>query len=90
MKECYRNAARKMLVFMILSKIPASQIPNCQECHGGAQFRFANGGDIVCHDYSYGHEEGLWESYGFPWDGNDVTGGLTTEEFISLYEKYCL
>lgn len=37
-------------------------------------------GDILCHDGSYGNTQGLWESYGFPWDENDVTV-QTAQEF---------
>lgn len=29
--------------------------------------------DVVIHDNSYGHESGLWESVGFPWDYDDVS-----------------
>ena len=41
----------------------------------GAQlvFRWANGADCVCHEFSIGHEKSLVESYGFPWDNGDVS-----------------
>lgn len=46
-------------------------------------------GDAIIHSYSYGHEEGLFETMGFPWDGEDVTGGLTrrelTNRIVSLF-----
>lgn len=51
-------------------------------------FPSVKGADIICHDYSYGGAQGLWESYGFPWDEGDVTGNLTSAEFIRLYQEY--
>lgn len=45
-------------------------------------------GDIICHEGSYGGDDGLWESMGFVWDDGDVTGHLTTEKFISLLKEY--
>lgn len=57
----------------------------------GAQFTFPNiEGDVICHDGSYGHELGLFESYHFPWDEGDVTGYLTIEDFIEKFRTtYC-
>ena len=40
-------------------------------------------GDIILHDGSYGHECYLWESYGFPWDYDDVSTH-DTEEIVNL------
>ena len=31
------------------------------------------GEDAVCHESSYGHESGYWETIGFPWDNDDVS-----------------
>lgn len=45
-------------------------------------------GDIICHDGSYGGDDGLWESMGFVWDDGDVTGHLTTEKFVSLLKEH--
>lgn len=42
--------------------------------HGGFQVYFEGwNGDAICHNYSYGHESGMWETFGFPWDGDDVS-----------------
>ena len=45
-------------------------------------------GDIVCHEMSYGGYNGLWESMGFDWDDEDVTGYLTAQEVISRLKEY--
>ena len=46
-------------------------------------------GDIICHEGSYGGNDGLWESMGFDWDDEDVSGYLTAQEVISrLKENY--
>jgi len=37
-------------------------------------------GDAICHDFSYCNEQGVWETMGFPWDGEDV----------SVHENKCL
>ena len=45
-------------------------------------------GDIVCHRGSYGGYNGLWESMGFDWDEEDVTGYLTAQEVVSRLKEY--
>ena len=46
-------------------------------------------GDIICHEGSYGGNDGLWESMGFDWDDEDVSGYLTAREVINrLKENY--
>ena len=45
-------------------------------------------GDIVCHGGSYGGKNGLWESMGFDWDDEDVTGYLTAQEVINRLKEY--
>ena len=46
-------------------------------------------GDIICHDYSYGGKDGLWESMGFVWDMGCISGYLTAQEVINrLKENY--
>lgn len=46
-------------------------------------------GDIICHEGSYGGNDGLWESMGFDWDDGDVSGYLTAREVINrLKENY--
>lgn len=44
-------------------------------------------GDAVCHFGSYGHQEGLIEVMGYPFDDEeDVVGFLTAEEIIHQIE----
>ncbi len=48
----------------------------------GLQIRFPwNGGDVVCHSGSYGHDYGYVESMGCPWDRDDVSY-LSVEEIL--------
>lgn len=58
---------------------------------GGGYFRFPKypSADVACHFGTYGAEQGLFESYCFPWDEGDVTGWLTPEDFVEKYEEYC-
>ena len=44
-------------------------------------------GDIACHDGTYGHNDGMVESYQFPWDDGDVSV-LTPEEAAALIVEY--
>lgn len=40
----------------------------------GIQFRFPwHDGDVIIHSVSYSCNSGMMESYGFPWDRNDVS-----------------
>ena len=38
--------------------------------------------NAVCHNSSYGNKYGLWETMGFPWDGDDVSV-LNAYELVS-------
>ena len=42
--------------------------------------------DVVIHDNSYGHESGLWESVGFPWDYDDVSVHTSAQIANMIYE----
>ena len=54
----------------------------------GLQIRFPwNGGDIVCHNGSYGHNFGNVESMGCPWDGEDVSC-ISPEEALDYIVKW--
>lgn len=44
-------------------------------------------GDVACHNGTYGHNDGMVESYQFPWDDEDVSV-LTPEEAGALIVKY--
>lgn len=55
----------------------------------GLQIRFPwNGGDIVCHSGSYGHNYGNVESMGCPWDGEDVSCICVEEAIDRITEWY--
>lgn len=41
-------------------------------------------GDIIIHDFSYGHERQCYETMGFPWDDEDVTGYLSLDDLMGL------
>ena len=43
--------------------------------------------DAVCHNGSYGHEEGLLETMGMSEDNGDVTGWQTAEDIIARLKK---
>jgi hypothetical protein len=54
----------------------------------GLQIRFPwNDGDLICHSYSYGHEDGNVESMGCPWDDEDVSC-LSLDEAIDNIEEW--
>lgn len=48
-------------------------------------------GDVVCNNFSYGHEEDLLEAMGFDInreeDGDDVVGWLTVEKAFSYFYR---
>ena len=82
----YDIAADKMEKLLIENNIEYNRI----RLYEGWQFYIhGTDGDIVCHEMSYGGDDGLWESMGFDWDEEDVTGHLTAEEVIDrLKERY--
>lgn len=43
--------------------------------------------DAVCHNSSYGHEEGLIEVMGLPQCEDDVIGWLTAEEVLKMVDE---
>jgi hypothetical protein len=45
------------------------------------------GWDAICHDYSYGHEDGLLEVMGLPQCNGDVIGYLTAEEILKMVDE---
>ena len=85
-RNIYDIAADKMEKLLIENNIQYTR----RSLYEGWQF-YINGtdGDIVCHGASYGGDDGLWESMGFDWDDEDVTGHLTAQEVINrLKENY--
>ena len=43
--------------------------------------------DVICHGFSYGHEEGLLEMMGLTED-DDVQGYMTAEEVFEVWNKH--
>ena len=82
----YDIAADEMEKLLVENNIGYNRI----RLYGGWQFHIdGTDGDIVCHEMSYGGKDGLWESMGFVWDDEDVSGYLTAQEAISrLKENY--
>ena len=82
----YDIAANEMEKLLIENNIKYRR----KRSYGGWQF-FIDGtdGDIICHNSSFGGNDGLWESMGFVWDDGDVSGYLTAREVIGrLKENY--
>lgn len=53
---------------------------------GGYQIRCATW-DAICHQYSYGGEQGLLEVMGLPQCEGDVIGNLTAEEVLKMVDE---
>lgn len=84
-RTIYDAAADNMEGLLIANNIKYTR----KQCFEGWQFYIhGTDGDIICHDSSYGSDNGLWESMGFIWDGNDVTGYLTAQEVINRLKEY--
>jgi hypothetical protein len=43
--------------------------------------------NATCHDYSYGHENGLLEVTGLPQCNGDVIGYLTAKEILKMLDE---
>lgn len=58
------------------------------ECFDGLQIVTADW-DVICHQYSYGHEKGLLEAMGtiVRVDDDDVEGYLTAEEVLRRIDE---
>lgn len=84
-RNIYDIAADKMEKLLIENNIQYTR----RSLYEGWQF-YINGtdGDIICHGSSYGGDDGLWESMGFDWDEEDVTGHLTAQEVINRLKEY--
>ena len=82
----YDIAADKMEQLLIENNIQYIR----KHLYKGWQFYIlGTNGDIICHEGSYGGNDGLWESMGFDWDDGDVSGYLTAREVINrLKENY--
>jgi len=58
-----------------------------KKLYEGGKFQFTNGADAICHKWSYGGEQGFFETFGFEEDNGDVTGWLTADEVVSRLKK---
>ena len=84
-RTIYDVAADEMEQLLIANNIKYTR----ERLYEGWQFFISNtDGDIVCHRGSYGGNNGLWESMGFVWDEEDVTGYLTAQEVVSRLKEY--
>ena len=55
---------------------------------GGFQVLFEDmPGDAICHEGSYAHAFGYWETAGMPWDYGDVSTH-STETLVLLIKEY--
>lgn len=83
----YQSTTLTLSLILTREKIPHT----VRELHGGYQFRFPwCHGDMVCHSYSYSNKWGCLESYGFPWDKDDVSVfsiGDAADKIIGYYLK---
>ena len=83
-RTIYDSAADEMEQLLIENDIKYRR----ERCYEGWQFYIhGTDGDIICHKYSYGGNDGLWESMGFDWDDEDVTGRLTAEDIIRMLKE---
>ena len=74
----------------IIEKLIAAQVPfTVNPAFEGLQLRFPwHCGDVACHAGTYSSDQGLVESYQFPWDDDDVTVAtpkLMADLIIDLY-----
>lgn len=84
-RNIYDIAADKMEKLLIENNIQYTR----RSLYEGWQFYIrGTDGDIICHEGSYGGDSGLWESMGFDWDDEDVTGHLTAQEVVSRLKEY--
>ena len=84
-KNFYDVVADEMEVLLAKNSIKYTR----KRLYKGWQFYIhGTNGDIVCHNHSYGGYNGLWESMGFDWDDEDVTGYLTAEEVVNRLKEY--
>lgn len=59
-------------------------------CWDGLQIRFPwNNGDIICHNFSLGHDLGAVESYHCPWDDDeDEVSSIRPDDAISYITNW--
>lgn len=83
----YQSATLTLALILTREKIPHS----IRSFQGGFQFLFPwCNGDVICHSFSYGGRWGNFESYGFPWDADDVSefcAGDMATKIIKYYHE---
>lgn len=82
----YFRAICKITGFCELANVPYE----LHELYDGYKVTFPwFGGDIICHSYSYGGSDGLFETAGFEKDEEDVRGNLSAVEVCeNIMEEY--
>jgi len=93
---CSFLASKEM--FKLIDKLEWAHIPyETRDIFGTIQVLYPNAEnricDVVCHDFSYGHEQGLLEIMGLvkekEVDDDEVEGYLTADEvFDRIYKDY--
>ena len=90
----FEKEINKLANLLDEAKIPYDM----DELFGGWQISYPNNkdriSDVICHAFSYGHEEGLLEMMGLVDEdevGDSVEGFLTAEEVFERWQNhYCL
>ena len=84
------NPIYAMPILVLSSCLEEMEIPHTTNpLWDGYQIRFPwCDGDVVCHNFSYGHSAGHVESYCFPWDEGDVTELTISEAFVKVVDYY--
>lgn len=84
-----RNIICEHAILLLSCALSLNNIPHSiEELYDGGKITFPNSdGDVVCHSGSYGGAMGLFETMGFSWDEDSVTGYLPLGEVVRLIEK---
>ena len=65
-------------------------LPTIENCFDGFKMTWPKlwKGDVIIHSGSIGHENGMVESFKFPWDKDDVTGASVEEMAWNLHQLF--
>lgn len=81
----YLETTAGLMAHLLVNKVPFTITP----LFDGYQFTFPwCAGDVVCHNGSYGANQGHVESMDFPWDEEDVTEATIEEMAINIISYY--
>ena len=77
-------------MFYITQLLDDAKVPyRLRKLYEGWQLVFPwSDGDVACHDGTYGHNNGMVETYQFPWDEDDVSVLTPTECAERIIELY--